>query len=45
VAAVWLAPEKPESSSTRTRLYATLVGTGLAVGALVGSLITALVLR
>ena len=42
---VWLAARKPIGSGARTRVYATLAGAGAAVGALVGSIITALLMR
>jgi hypothetical protein len=43
---VWLAPaRKGENSGTRTRVYATLIGVGAGVGALVASIITALLMR
>lgn len=46
VAGVWLAAaRKPAGSGSRTRVYATLMGAGAAVGALVGSIITALLMR
>ncbi len=46
VAEVWLPPEKrAEASWARTRVYATLIGAGAGLGALVGSIITALLMR
>ncbi len=44
VSDVWLAPAKPGSSAARRRVYATLAG-GAGVGALIGSVITALLMR
>jgi hypothetical protein len=45
IAEVWLAPEKVPLSSRRTRVYVALVGAGVAAGAAIGSVITALVMR
>ncbi len=45
VSEVWLAPEKAKPSSARRRVYATLLGVGAGAGALIGSIITALLLR
>ncbi len=45
VSEVWLPPAKPASGSARARIYVTLVGAGAAVGALIGSIVTALLLR
>lgn len=45
VSEVWLAPAKADSRSTRRRVYAMLLGAGAAAGALIGSIITAMVLR
>jgi len=43
---VWLnAPRAPAAGSSRTRIYATLLGAGAGVGAIVGAIITALLLR
>ncbi|MGH7709640.1 MAG: hypothetical protein ACREOG_00055 [Gemmatimonadaceae bacterium] len=41
---VWLPQRKPETGGSRRRVYLTLLGAGTAIGALVGSIITALVL-
>ena len=44
LAEVWLAPpRKFDVSRSRARLYATLLGAGATVGAIIGSIITALV--
>jgi hypothetical protein len=45
IADVWLAPVKTEATTARTRVYAMLLGAGAAAGALIGSIITALLLR
>lgn len=46
IAEVWLADaRKARASGARTRVYATLIGAGAGVGALVGSIITALLMR
>lgn len=45
VSEVWLAPDKVPSSASRTRVYATLVGFGVGAGALIGSIVTALLMR
>lgn len=47
LAEVWLAPPRKSDDSTnsRARVYAILLGTGAALGALVGAVITGLVLR
>lgn len=46
VAEVWLPPERSAGASgARTRVYATLIGAGAALGALVGSIITGLLMR
>lgn len=46
IAEVWLADaRKAWASGARTRVYATLIGAGAGVGALVGSIITALLMR
>ena len=46
VAEVWLnAAPKTRVSGSRTRVYATLVGAGAGVGALIASIITALLMR
>lgn len=44
VGEVWLAP-KTDPRSSRKRMYVTLLGAGAAAGALIGSILTALVLR
>jgi hypothetical protein len=45
-AEVWLEPpRKVDSNDVRSRVYATLIGVGLAVGAIGGSIVTALLLR
>ena len=44
VSEVWLAPARSDARSTRRRVYATLLGAGAAAGALIGSIITALLL-
>lgn len=45
VAEVWLPPAKADPRASRTRLYASLIGAGAGVGALIGSIITALLMR
>lgn len=45
VSEVWLAPEKAKPSAARRRVYGTLIGVGAGAGALIGSIITALLLR
>lgn len=46
IAEIWLAPARDaRASSARTRVYATLIGAGAGLGALVGSIITALLMR
>jgi hypothetical protein len=45
LAEVWLAPVKAHSGAARRRVSATLLGAGGAVGALLGSIITALLMR
>lgn len=46
IAEVWLADaRKARASGARARVYATLIGAGAGVGALVGSIITALLMR
>ncbi len=44
VSEVWLAPAKTDSAAARRRTYATLLAAGASVGALVGSIITALLM-
>ena len=46
IADVWLdSARRPEQTSARTKLYITLLGSGVGIGALVGSLLTALLGR
>ena len=45
VAEVWLPPAKANPSAARTRVYARLIGAGAGAGALIGSIITALLMR
>lgn len=45
VSEVWLAPARTGASAPRRRVYATLLGAGAAAGALLGSIITALLMR
>lgn len=45
VSEIWLAPEKAKPSAARQRVYATLLGVGAGAGAIIGSIITALLLR
>ena len=43
---VWLdSARRPEQTSVRTKLYITLLGSGVGIGALIGSLLTALLGR
>ena len=42
---VWLTPAKPPSSAARKRVYAKLIGVGVAVGAALGALATAILVR
>jgi hypothetical protein len=42
---VWVKPKREENSLGRRRVYVTLVGAGAAIGAVIGSLITALLMR
>jgi hypothetical protein len=42
---VWLARDRADRGSARRRVTATLLGAGAAVGALIGSIVTALVMR
>jgi hypothetical protein len=44
-AEVWLEPPRNVDENARSRVYATLIGAGLAVGAIAGSIVTALLLR
>ncbi len=45
VSEVWLAPAKADPRAARRRIYATLLGAGAAAGALLGAIITALLMR
>jgi hypothetical protein len=45
VSEVWLAPPKVSSSRNRARVSATLLGVGAGLGAIIGSIVTALVVR
>jgi hypothetical protein len=46
IADVWLdSARRPEETSARTKLYITLLGSGVAIGTLIGSLLTALLGR
>lgn len=46
IADVWLdSARRPEQTSARTKLYITLLGSGVGIGALIGSLLTALLGR
>jgi hypothetical protein len=46
IADVWLEPErKADNRTPRKRVYATLIGVGAGLGAIVGSIITALLMR
>jgi hypothetical protein len=45
VSEIWLAPDKAKPSAARNRVYATLLGVGAGAGAVIGSIITALLLR
>ncbi|MGH7679725.1 MAG: tudor domain-containing protein [Gemmatimonadaceae bacterium] len=46
ISEVWLAPRKTDAGlGARRRMYAKLIGTGLAVGAALGSLLTAFLMR
>jgi hypothetical protein len=42
---VWLAPARADPAAARKRVYATLLGAGAGVGAILGSIITALLMR
>ena len=44
IAEIWQAPRKTPASRARARVYAKLVGAGVAAGALIGSVVTAFVL-
>lgn len=45
VSEVWLAPDKAKPGAARQRIYMTLLGVGAGAGAIIGSIITALLLR
>ncbi len=45
VSEVWLAPSRTDSAAARRRTYALLLGAGAAAGGVIGSIITALLLR
>jgi hypothetical protein len=47
IAQIWIAPPRRRTtdSRTRARVYATLIGAGATAGAIIGSIITALILR
>jgi hypothetical protein len=46
IAEVWVPPaRKADTSGARTRVYATLIGAGAALGALAGSIVTAVLMR
>lgn len=45
VSEVWLAPSKTDSAAARRRVYTMLLGAGAAAGAVIGSIITAMLLR
>jgi hypothetical protein len=45
VSEVWLSAVNLDERGARRRLYATLLGVGAAAGALIGAIITAVVLR
>jgi hypothetical protein len=45
IAEIWQAPRKTHASKARARVYATLIGVGAAAGAIIGSVVTALVMR
>lgn len=45
VSEIWLAPAKPESRGARARMYLAFMAAGSGVGALIGSAITALLMR
>jgi hypothetical protein len=46
IADVWLdSARSPEQTSARTKLYITLLGSGVGIGALIGSLLTAFLAR
>jgi hypothetical protein len=45
IAEIWQAPRKTPASRARAKVYATLIGAGVAAGAIIGSVVTALVKR
>lgn len=45
LAEIWAVPRKTPASKTRARVYAILVGVGVAAGAAIGSAVTAILLR
>jgi len=45
VSEVWLAPSKTDSRTARRRAYTLLLGAGAAAGAVIGSIITGLLMR
>jgi hypothetical protein len=45
VSEIWFAPDKPKPSAARRRVYATLLGVRAGAGAVIGSILTALLLR
>ncbi len=45
LAEVWLAPARAETRTMPRRVYAILLGAGMAAGALIGAILTALLLR
>ncbi|MGH9262391.1 MAG: hypothetical protein ACRD08_21235, partial [Acidimicrobiales bacterium] len=44
VSELWLAPQKADTGTARRRVYAPLLGAGAAAGALLGSILTALLM-
>lgn len=45
ISEVWLAPDKAKLGAARNRMYAALLGVGAGAGAIIGSIVTALLLR
>ena len=45
ISEVWLAPTRDSRPTARRRVYVTLLGTGAGLGALIGSIVTALLMR
>ena len=45
IAEIWQNPPRTVKSSARSKVYATLIGAGLAAGAAIGSIVTALLMR